>query len=63
MGDGAYLSVDDHLAPLVEAGVELYALRESVEARGLVDRVRSDVELVDYHRVVDLMMDVYHVVL
>jgi len=62
-GDGAYLLTDDHLAPLRAAGVSLFALRDSVEARGLTDRVGGDVQLVDYHRVVDLVMDEYDVVL
>ncbi len=62
-GDGAYLLTEDHMAPLRDAGVTLYALRESVEARGLTDRVGKDVQLVDYHRVVDLVMDEHDVVL
>ena len=62
-GNGAYLGVGDHLEPLVAAGVELYALRDSVEARGLIDRVRPDVELVNYHQVVDLVMKEYDLVL
>lgn len=62
-GDGAYLLIDDHLAPLRAAGVSLFALRDSVEARGLTDRVGKDVRMVDYHQVVDLVMDEYDVVL
>jgi sulfur relay protein TusB/DsrH len=63
MGDGAYFVNADHLKPLFGAGMVVYALRDSVEARGLVSRVPDGVELVDYHRVVDLMMEEYDVVM
>ncbi|NIP34605.1 MAG: sulfurtransferase TusB, partial [Thermoplasmata archaeon] len=53
----------DHLGPLKGAGVVLYALRDSVEARGLTGRVDPDVELIDYERWVDLIMDEYDLVL
>jgi sulfur relay protein TusB/DsrH len=59
IGDGVYFVNTDGLAPLFEAGLPVFALRDSVEARGLVDRVPGNVELVDYHRVVDLMMEEY----
>ena len=62
-GDGAYLATGGHLAPLVDAGVELFALRDSVEARGLIDLVDPAVELIDYHRWVDLIMGEYDLVL
>lgn len=63
MGDGVYHVNADGLAPLFEAGLSVYALRDSVEARGLVDQVPKDVELVGYHKVVDLMMDEHDVVM
>ena len=63
MGDGAYLTVGDHLAPLKEAGVQLFALRDSVEARGLTDRVDPGVQLIGYHQWVDLIMNEHDMVL
>lgn len=63
MSDGAYLATGGHTAPLSNAGVSLYALRDSVEARGLVDKVDPGVELIDYHKWVDLVMDLYDLVL
>jgi sulfur relay protein TusB/DsrH len=63
MGDGAYNVQREHAGPLVDAGIHLYALRDSVDARGLTDRVMDGVEMVDYDRIVDLMMEEYDVVL
>lgn len=63
MGDGAYLATGGHTAPLSEAGVTLFALRDSVEARGLTERVDREVQLIDYHRWVDLIMGDYDMVL
>ena len=40
----------------------VYALRQSVEARGLTGRTMEGVELVDYDRVVDLIMEEYDIV-
>ena len=47
---------------LLDAGLKVYALRPSVEARGIIDRVIDGVELVDYYRVVDLIMNEYDIV-
>ena len=47
---------------LLDAGAKVYALRQSAEARGIVDRVMDGVELVDYGRAIDLIMDEYDIV-
>ena len=38
---------------------KVYASKKHVEERGLGDRLVVDVDLVDYSRIVDLMMDEY----
>jgi sulfur relay protein TusB/DsrH len=60
--DAVYFTVSDEGRRLMDEGFSVYALRQSVEARGIIDRVADGVELVDYGRVVDLMMDEYDVV-
>jgi sulfur relay protein TusB/DsrH len=62
MGDGAYFVIEEHGGPILEAGVRVYALADSVDARGLGDRVMDGVELVDYDRVIDLVMEDHDVV-
>ena len=63
MQDAVFFAATDHGSRLLDAGVKVYALRESVGARGLSDRVRPEVELVSYDRVVDLIMEDYDMVL
>jgi sulfur relay protein TusB/DsrH len=60
--DAVYYTVSEEGRRLLDEGFRVYALRQSVEARGIIDRVTDGVELVDYHRVVDLIMDDYDVV-
>jgi sulfur relay protein TusB/DsrH len=60
--DAVFHSVSDEGKQLLDHGFKLYALRCSVEARGIIDRVIDGVQLVDYHQVVDLIMDGYDVV-
>jgi sulfur relay protein TusB/DsrH len=60
--DAVYFAVSDEGRELMDQGFEVYALRPSVEARGIIDRVTDGVHLVGYNRVVDLMMDEYDIV-
>jgi sulfur relay protein TusB/DsrH len=60
--DAVFHTVSEDGRRLLDHGFQLYALRQSVEARGIIDRIIDGVQLVDYHRVVDLIMDEYDVV-
>ncbi len=51
--DGVYL--DPHR--LAGSKAKVYVVRSDVEKRGLVDRVPEDVELIDYDRLVDLVIE------
>lgn len=62
MQDAVLFTVTGEGRRLQEAGAKVYALRQSVEARGIVDRVMDGVELVDYGRAIDLIMDEYDIV-
>ncbi|MCK4970957.1 MAG: sulfurtransferase complex subunit TusB [Thermoplasmata archaeon] len=62
MQDAVYFAATEEGRKLLDAGVTVYALRQSVEARGLTGRTMDGVELVDYDRVVDLIMEEYDVV-
>ena len=62
MQDAVYFAVSDQGLMLMDQGVRVYALRPSVEARGLSDRVHEGVHLVDYHQAIDLIMDEYDIV-
>ena len=48
-----------HSDELKTLNVNVYASKKHVVERGLGDRLVVDVELVDYSRIVDLMMDEY----
>ena len=62
MMDAVYFAATEGGKRLLDAGVNVYALRQSVEARGLTGRTLDGIELVDYDRVVDLIMEEYDVV-
>lgn len=62
MMDGVYFTATEGGKRLLDAGVSVYALRQSVEARGLTGRTLDGIELVDYDRMVDLIMEEYDVV-
>lgn len=62
MQDAVYFAATEEGRKLLDAGVTVYALRQSVEARGLTGRTMDGVELVDYERVVDLIMEEYDIV-
>ncbi|HHT9135345.1 MAG TPA: DsrH/TusB family sulfur relay protein [Candidatus Avalokitesvara rifleensis] len=50
--DGVYIDV----RRFVGLKVKVYVVRNDVEKRGLVDRVHEDMELIDYDRLVDLIV-------
>ena len=60
--DAVFFTVSQEGRDLLDRGFRVYALRQSLEARGILDRVADGVELVDYNRVVDLIMTDYDVV-
>jgi len=47
---------DKHLKRLMPLGIEVYALKEDCEARGLLQEVEDGVKTVDYKGWVDLVM-------
>jgi sulfur relay protein TusB/DsrH len=62
MQDAVYFATTDHGRRLLERGVEVYALRDSLDARGVLDRVHHGVTVVDYGDAVDLIMEAYDIV-
>lgn len=62
MMDAVYFAATDDGKRLLDAGLNVYALRQSVEARGLTGRTLDGVEVVDYDQVVDLIMEEYDIV-
>ncbi|TKB48534.1 sulfurtransferase complex subunit TusB [Ferrimonas sediminicola] len=62
-GDGVLLMQDAVIAATlphwqqVLAGRPCYALREDLEARGLISRVRVPIEVVDYDKFVQLTLE------
>lgn len=62
MQDAAYFATADQGLMLLDQGVRVYALRPSVEARGLSGRTHPGVQLVDYHEAIDLIMEEYDTV-
>jgi len=47
---------DRYLKKLTPLGIEVYALKEDCEARGLLQKIKGDVRTVDYKGWVDLVM-------
>ncbi len=62
MQDAVYFAATERGRRLLDAGVRVYALRESLEARGVIDRVLEGVHVVDYGEAVDLIMERYDIV-
>ncbi len=50
--NGVYLDVK----PLIDSKVKVYAVEDDVIKRGLQDRLQSGVELIDYSKLVDLIV-------
>ena len=63
MQDGVLFATHEHVHRLGREGLRLYALRDSLEARGIADRVAPGVEVVDYARAIDLMMADYDLIM
>ncbi len=63
MQDAVYFAAIEEGRKLLDSGVTVYALRQSVEARGLTGRTMDGIEMVDYERMVDLIMEEYDIVL
>jgi len=63
MQDGVLFATAEHVHLLDREGLRLYALRHSLEARGVADRVAPGVEVVDYTRAIDLMMADYDLII
>ncbi|MBI4316888.1 MAG: DsrH/TusB family sulfur relay protein [Chloroflexi bacterium] len=51
--DGVYLDA----RAAVQAGMKVYAIRKDAEQRGLAGRLPASVELIDYGRLVDLIVE------
>ena len=53
------LTLDKYFKKLVDAGLNVYALKADCEARGLLKKVKKGVKIVDYKGWVKLVMDEY----
>ena len=53
------LTSDDYSKKLVDAGLNVYALKADCEARGLLKKIKKEVKIVDYKGWVKLVMDEY----
>jgi len=51
------VTLDRYLRKVMSLGVEVYALREDCEARGLLEKIKNGVRTVDYKGWVDLVMN------
>jgi sulfur relay protein TusB/DsrH len=60
--DGVGFATTDAIEQLRREGVRIHALGPSLEARGMRDRVAGDVEVVDWHGAIDLIMGEYDLV-
>ena len=62
MQDAVYFATTVHGRRLLDNGVEVYALRDDLDARGVLGRVHEGVKVVDYGDAIDLIMDSFGVV-
>jgi sulfur relay protein TusB/DsrH len=53
------LTSDEYSERLVDAGLNVYALKADCEARGLLKKMKKGVKIVDYKDWVRLVMDEY----
>mgnify|MGYP001026408466 FL=1 len=53
------LTSDEYSKKLVDAGLNVYALKADCEARGLLKKIKKGVKIVDYKGWVKLVMDEY----
>lgn len=61
MQDAVFFAATGRGQELLDNDIRLYALAASVEARGITGRTLPGVEVVDYHRAIDLIMDEYDI--
>jgi tRNA 2-thiouridine synthesizing protein B len=48
---------DGYLKKVVSSGIEVYALKEDCEARGLLQKIKNKIRIVDYEGWVNLVMN------
>ena len=53
------LTLDEYFKKLVDAGLNVYALKADCEVRGLLKKVKKGVKIVDYKGWVKLVMEEY----
>jgi len=53
------LTSDEYSRKLVDAEINVYALKADCEARGLLKKIKREVKIVDYKDWVNLVMDEY----
>jgi len=51
------VTLDRYLRKVVSLGIEVYALKEDCEARGLLQKIKNGARTVDYKGWVDLVMN------
>jgi len=51
------VTLDRYLRKVVSSGIEVYALKEDCEARGLLQKIKNEARTVDYNGWVDLVMN------
>jgi len=51
------VTLDRYLKRVIPLGIEVYALKEDCEARGLLQKIKNEVRTVDYKGWVDLVMN------
>lgn len=52
--DGVYYCLDDSLSTLQDKDLNIFSLKEDLNARGLINRSHQDAEIISYHRFVEL---------
>ena len=58
-GSCTALTSDEYSEKLVDAGLNVYALKADCKARGLLKKIKKRVKIVDYRDWVKLVMDEY----
>jgi len=52
-------TVNEYCDKLAENKIDIYALKADCEARGLLEKVRKDVKIIEYREWVKLVMDTH----
>jgi len=53
------VTVNEYCDKLAENKIDIYALKADCEARGLLEKVRKDVKIIEYREWVKLVMDTH----